>query len=297
MPEDRGAAWLLRLQPYLFIAPALLILLFIIVYPVVDVFRLALSHTDRAGNVTGFAGVANFERMLADPVFWRVVLQTVWWTTSILVVTTVISMVAALLLDREFTGRVFFRVAILLPWTVSAAVMAITWRYIYSQEYGLLNHTLKALGLIQQNIPWLGLPTLALAAVVWVGVINSVPFTTLGFLAGLQSVPDDLYEAADIDGASSWAKFWNVTMPSMKHVFAVVTLVNVILIFRNFPIIWVLTQGGPVNYTDVIGTYIYKTAFRSLDWGTASAISVFGFIVLMVFVVAYNFAVLRERVR
>lgn len=282
-----------KVDAYRFIAPSVLLFALVGIIPIGVVFYNAFFTIEPAGS-SRFVGLENFRSLFGDEVFWRVLKNTGVWTVSMVIVTTLVSLAAATLLNRDFKGRTLARVLTMLPWTIPPAIYAIVWKYIYNGSFGSLNLLLKSLHAIRGNVYWLSVPGVALGAVIWVGVLNSVPFTTLVLLGGLQAIPRCLYEAAEIDGATSWGKFRYITLPSLRYVLMVVTLFNTIFIFRNFPIVWVLTQGGPVNYTEIMATYIYKTAFKALNWGLASALAVLGFGILMVFVLGYTFAVGRQ---
>jgi multiple sugar transport system permease protein len=223
----------------------------------------------------------NFKALFRDPAFWQVVRQTVVWTISTIVVATVISMVLALLLNRTFTGRGIARTLVVFPWTVSFVFVALLWRLILDPEYGHLNGILKSFHLISENIAWLATPGTAFLSVIWVGITLTIPFTTIVLMAGLQSIPHDVNEAALVDGASPWQIFHSITMPLLTPLLSVANLINLMYIFNSFPIIWVMTEGGPVNYTDTLVTYLYKLAFRYLDFGAGSALALLCFLMLM----------------
>jgi len=284
------------LNAYFLVSGLVILLGLIIFYPTVEVLIMSFSHLDPMGNVQAFAGFANFRHLLIDnPLFFLTLYQTFLWTVSMVIITTIISLVAAELLNRSFQGRTLMRLAVVLPWTISPAILAFIWRYIYDGHYGLLNLVLKNLGIIKENISWLAYPNTALPAAIWVGINNSVPFTTLCLLGGLQGISSEVYEAAEIDGASGWSRFFYITLPLLKPVFVVVTLFNVILIFRSFPIIWVLTRGGPGHFTEIIGTYIYKTAFKALDAQVASATAIVAMFILLTFTIFFIKLSLKEK--
>jgi len=283
------------LNAYLLVSGLVILLVLIIFYPTVEVFIMSLCYTTSKGQIQAFAGLANFRRLLVDnPLFFLTLYQTFLWTVSTVGITTIISLVAAELLNRSFRGRTLMRLAIILPWTISPAILALIWRYAYDRYYGLLNPVLKSFGIIKENISWLAYPNTALPAAIWVGINNSVPFTTLSLLGGLQGISPELYEAAQIDGASGWSRFWHITLPLLKPVFVVVTLFNVILVFRSFPVVWVLTRGGPGHFTEIIGTYIYKTAFKALDTQVASATAIVTLFILLIFAIFFTKASFRE---
>jgi len=206
--------------------------------------------------------------------------QTLVWTVTMLLLATPISVALALVLNREFRGRILARAIVFAPWAVSFVFTAVVWRYIFDPYYGHMNSVARFFFGSGFHASWLGSPSTAMACVIWVGVTLTIPFTTIVTLAGLQSIPHELLEAAKIDGAGPWQSFLHVILPLLQPVLTVATLVNLIYIFNSFPIIWTMTEGGPVNYTDTLVTFLYKRAFRGLDFGVAAAISVIGFVIL-----------------
>jgi multiple sugar transport system permease protein len=269
------------LLAYTFLIPSFILLFFVILIPVLNTFINAFYKLDKAGRRQSFSGLDNFQALFNDPSFWQVSRQTFIWTVSMLVIATVISFILALLLNRQFIGRGVARTLIIFPWTISFVFVALLWRLILDPEYGHLNGLLKSLHIIDENIAWLATPTTAFASVIWVGITLTIPFTTIVLLAGLQSIPQDVHEAAIVDGASNWQVFRSITLPLLTPLLSVANLINLMYIFNSFPIIWVMTGGGPVNYTDTLVTYLYKLAFRFLDFGAGSALALLCFVVLM----------------
>jgi multiple sugar transport system permease protein len=272
---------------YLCLVPSSLLMLAIIFIPVVNVFTMAFSKTDQVGTPIEFVGLDNFVRLFNDPIFPQIVRQTLIWTVVMLVIATPISIALALVLNRVFRGRIFARAIIFSPWAVSFVFISVLWKYIFDTYYGHLNPLLSLLTGRAVQIAWLGKPEIALASVIWVGITLTIPFTTILVLAGVQSISPELIEAAKIDGASASQTFWKIKLPLLRSVITVGTIVNTIYIFNSFPIIWAMTEGGPVNYTDTLVTYLYKVTFRNLDFGKGAAISLVGFLFLMVFSILY----------
>ncbi len=277
-----------RKLAYRFILFPVVLFVGVAVIPIFYVFRDSLYSISRTTGPDTFVGLRNFTSLFSDQVFWKVLQNTAIWTLSMVIITTISSMVVALLLNGKFFGVTVARTLVMLPWTIPPAIYAIIWRFIYNGHFGALNNLLLSLNIIDEPVFWLSTPSYALPSVIWVGVLNSIPFTVLVLLGGLSSIPEELYEAASIDGCGGWSKFWHITLPLLKSTLEVITIFNVILIFRNFPIVWGLTEGGPLHSTEIISTYIYKTAFRALDWGSASALSVVAFAILVVFVIIFS---------
>ena len=273
---------------YLALAPSALLMLVVIFYPILTTFALSLCKVARTGRIQGYAGLTNFGTFLHDPLFWRVMKQTGIWTVSCVAITIVISLYVAALLNEKIPLRGLARGIVLLPWATSLTISSVIWRWILNREHGMLNQVLLALHVIHEPIGWLARPEASFPAIIGIGVWVSIPFTAIVLLAGMQSIPDDLHEAALIDGAGAWQRFRSVTLPLLKPVLLVVTLLNVIYVFNSFPIIWTLTRGDPANRTDTLITYLYKVAFDYQDYGPASAMAVLTFVVLLVFSVLYT---------
>jgi multiple sugar transport system permease protein len=235
---------------------------------------------------TSVGTLDNWRAVLNDPAFTGGVLpRTLAWTMGVVVLTVVLSLPAALLLQAPFRGRKWVRTAMLLPWAVPLPISAIVWRFILDGQIGTLNALLAKAGI--DGPVWLAQASTAFPMVVWVGVWASVPFTVVTLLAGLQGIGVDVVEAAALDGAVGWKRFRYVTLPLLRPVLNVAVVLNTVYVFNSFPIIWVLTQGGPAGSTDTLITYLYKTAFRFSRPGPAQVMGVVSFVVLLAFSWAY----------
>ena len=214
--------------------------------------------------------------------------QTVIFAFGTVALTVVVSFPLALILNSRFPGQTLAKALILIPWAMPYAVSAITWRWIFHGQMGALNYFLGQTGIIKEYVVWLGDPILAFGAAMFVEVWSSVPFMTITFLAGFQAIPPAIYDAAKMDGASAWREFWDMTVPQMRNVIMVVTLLSIIWAFRSFGTIWILTQGDPVYRTDIAVTYLYKLAFENLKFGPGYALAVGIFVVLTIFSILYT---------
>jgi multiple sugar transport system permease protein len=270
-----------NITPYLCLLPTALLIVGILFIPVIRTFSSAFSEFNEIGMPVGWSGFENFRFLFADPVFPQIIRQTIIWTVAITVIATPMSVAAAFILNRPFRGRLLARMIIFAPWAVSFVYVAIVWKFIFDPFFGHFNAVLGWFNLDTVSTPWLGQPNSAFAAVIWVGILLTIPFTTIVTLAALQSVPEDVIDAARIDGASGWRLTRDVTIPLIQPVLMVATLVNIIYIFNSFPIIWVMTGGGPVNSTDTIVTYLYKVTFSNNQYGEGAALSVLSFVILM----------------
>jgi multiple sugar transport system permease protein len=282
-----------RAAPLWLIAPSLLLALFIIGYPIFDLVRTATYEVNRFGQLRDFIGLGHFADLFADPVFWGALWRTLIWTAGVVLGTIAVSVPVALILNEDFAGRGLARVIIMLPWAISLTMTAIVWRWTLNGQAGMLNATLFELGVIDRPIEWLATADTAFPMEIAIGILVSIPFTTTVFLGGLSSVPEDIYEAARIDGATGWQRFRYLTLPLLRPFINIALVLNIIYVFNSFPIIWVLTQGGPANSTDILVTYLYKLAFRFGRLGEASAVSLVMFAVLLAFTIVYALMLMR----
>jgi multiple sugar transport system permease protein len=282
------------LLPYALVAPGFLLAALIVVWPLVQLSIIGTGDVNRFGQVRGFAGFENFNAVFTDPDFLGALRRTAVWTLCIVAGTIVLSFPVALVLDRDFYGRGLARIIIMLPWAVSLTMTAIVWRWALEGESGMLNSALRGLGLIDRNIQWLAQASTAFPMQILIGILVSVPFTVTIFLGGLASIPEDLQEAATLEGASAWQAFRTITLPLITPFVNIAVVLNTIYVFNSFPIIWVTTQGGPANSTDILVTYLYKRAFIVGRLGEASALSLLMFLILLGFTILYVVLVNRQ---
>lgn len=266
---------------YMLLFPALAVLIVFMLYPIVYVFLMAFFRTNKLGQIMNFFGFGNFSLLFKNKAFWQVTIRSVIWTIIGVSSKTVAGMIIALLLNVEFTGRKIYRTLVIIPWASSVPISALLWQWTYQSEFGLLNHTLKATGLWNNPPLWLAYPRSAFFACMYVDIWIGIPFMAMVFLAGLQAIPQDIYESAKVDGASAWMTFWRITVPMLKRVLLVATLLSSLWTFNDFNVIYILTKGGPVNKTDILITFIYKYSFQFLKFGPAAAMSVITFAILL----------------
>jgi ABC-type sugar transport system permease subunit len=283
---DRDA-WFLLL-------PALLPVLLLSVGPLL--YGLSLAFTDAQSGrreVTGFTGLANLSDLRLDSLFWDSFRIGLIWAVSVTALQLLLSLGLALLLDQNLRFRWLARTLALVPWAMPEVVVGVMWRLVYNQDAGILNSTLRDLHLISENVDWLAGISLALPAVIVVGVWAGMPQTTVVLLAGLQNVPLDLHEAAALDGAGLWQRFRSVTWPALKPVVLAITSLNFIWNFNSFGLVYGLTGGGPGGATRLPMLFAYEEAFRYGQFGYAAAMGL-----VMVAVVAVLLTVfLRNRLR
>jgi ABC-type sugar transport system permease subunit len=218
-----------------------------------------------------------------------VALNTLVWVAAVVGLTLVVSLALAQFLDLEFPGRRLVRWALIVPWAASLIMTSKLFVWIYDYYFGILNRVLVALRVIPRPVDWLGDDTTVMGAMILVGVFVSLPFTTYVLLAGLQSIPDDVYEAARVDGASAWRAYRSVTLPLLRPALLVAAVLNMIYVFNSFPIVWTLNDRNPGFGHDTLITYMYKIAFKSAlrDVGLAGALGVVNVLVTLAAVLVY----------
>lgn len=273
--------------PWLLILPGFALALFIISYPFANIVYQSVHEVSRFGVVRDFTGLTNFHTIFADPVFIETLQRTLLWTVAVVGGTIIVSVPVALILNQDFYGRGVARTITMLPWSVSLTMTAIVWRWAFNDEFGMVNLGLQQLGLIDAPVHWLADPALAFPVEIVVAILVSVPFTVTIFLGGLSSVPADIYEAARIEGASAWQQFRGLTLPLLRPFINIALVLNVIYVFNSFPIIWVMTQGGPGNGTHILVTYLYELGFRLGRPGEAAAVSLVMLAILLAFTGIY----------
>lgn len=275
------------LAPWLLILPSFALALFIVSYPFFNIVWQSVHEVSRFGQVRDFSGIANFATIFADPVFMTTLWRTLVWTVCVVGGTVLVAVPASLILVQDFYGRGLARTITMLPWSISLTMTAIIWRWAFNDEFGLINLGLQQMGIISQPLHWLADPALAFPLEIMIGILVSVPFTVTIFLGGLSSVPTDIYEAARIEGANAWQQFRKLTLPLLRPFINIAIVLNVIYVFNSFPIIWVMTQGGPDNGTHILVTYLYELAFRLGRPGEAAAVSLVMLLMLLAFTGVY----------
>lgn len=281
-------------EPYLWILPSVILMAIFIIIPIGFVFRMAFSQVTKSGLIKDFAGFANFQKVLGSPKFTMVLKNTVIWTILVVVLSTVLGFILALLLNNEFKGRKIARAIVVFPWATTLVIQASAWKFIINTDYGALNTLLKSLGIIQQNVNWTPTPEAYFAWEIACGIFVTIPFVCFTALSGLQSIDNSLYEAATVDGSNYWQKLFHITLPLVKPSLTVATVLNIIYVFNSFPIVWTMTKGDPASRTDTLVTYLYKLAFYNGKQGEAAAVSVIGFLILLVCASCYMISTLKK---
>ncbi len=282
------------IEPYIWILPSVILMAIFIIVPIGFVFRMAFSQVTKAGLIKGFAGFANFSKVLGSSKFTMVLKNTVVWTVLVVVLSTVLGFILALILNNQFKGRKVARAIVVFPWATTLVIQASAWKFIINTDYGALNTLLKTLGIIQTNVNWTPTPGAFFAWEIACGIFVTIPFVCFTALSGLQSIDSSLYEAAIVDGASYWQKLFHITLPLVKPSLTVATVLNIIYVFNSFPIVWTITKGDPASRTDTLVTYLYKLAFYNGKQGEAAAVSVIGFLILLVCASCYMVSTLKK---
>ena len=283
-----------RTEPYLWILPSIILMFVFIVIPIGYVFYMSVSEISKAGLIKGFAGLANFKKVLGSAKFALVLKNTIIWTVAVVVLSTVLGFILALLLNNAFKGRKIARAIVVFPWATTLVIQASAWKFIIDTDYGALNTLLKSLGIISTNVNWTPTPEAFFAWEIACGIFVTIPFVCFTALSGLQSIDSTYYEAANIDGANYWDKLFKITVPLVKPSLTVATVLNIIYVFNSFPIVWTITKGDPASRTDTLVTYLYKLAFYNGKQGEAAAVSVIGFLILLVCASVYMVSTLKK---
>lgn len=269
------------LTPYLFLAPALIVLVLMVFWPALQAFR--LSFMEYGYDVTQapeWVGLKNFQRLSQDKVFWQTLRNTVLYLICVVPVLAIAPLLLAILVNQKLKGIRWFRVAYYTPVVVSMVVAGIAWKWLYA-ENGLLNQIIS--GITRQDIsfPWLTSPSWVLFSVMAVTIWKGLGYYMVIYLAGLQGLPADLYEAAAIDGSDGWRKHWDITLPLMKPYIFLVGVISAIAATKVFEEVFIMTQGGPRSASKTVVYYVYESAFKDLDMSYACTIGLVLFLIIL----------------
>lgn len=278
---------------YLLLVPTLVVVIGLIGYPFV--LSLYFSVTDKvlARSEINFVGLANYIDLLDDPIFLRTVWNTFNYTVTAVFFKMALGLAMALTLNEIKRMRRFWRAAFLLPWVVPSSLSVLAWVWMFDSQASIITYFLNQLGLVDGKIPWLGIPALAMAAVQTVNIWRGVPFFGMILLAGLVTVPQDLYEAATVDGANAIQRFKAITLPHITPILIVATLFSFVRTLGDFQIVWILTKGGPINSTHLIATLAFRSAIQGADLAKGAAIAAFLF-PFLVLIIALQLRYLRR---
>lgn len=278
---------------FLLTLPALVLFCAIVLYPLVGSLATSLFEQSLVLSGREFVGLDNFRQVLDDQ-FWPVLGHTLVFTGLSTLAPLIIGFALALALNARLPGRAVLRGAFLFPWVIPGVVVSFAWLWIFNANYGLLNGILVGLGLIDTPVSWLGDPNTAMGAVIVAKTWASFPWIMVMILAGLQTVPQVLYEASGMDGAGTLRQFWHITLPALRRILGIVVLLEVIWNFQHFDMIYVLTGGGPAGSTTTFAVAVYETAFKGFDLGRAGALGALWLVLLLGLVVVYVRVAERE---
>jgi multiple sugar transport system permease protein len=278
---------------FLLVLPLVLVLVVLLLYPVVS--ALVLSFQDKMLGTPGeFIGLDNYKELLfADPHFYQVVRNSFVFTFFSITGKLIIGMGMAVLLNQHIKARNLFRGWLLLPWIAPTFVTALTWRWMFDGTSGIINFLLTGAGILDAPIAWLGQSSTALGAVIVTNIWRGFPFFGVSLLAGMQAIPAENYEAAEVDGASPWQKFWNITVPGLRTVLIIVTMLSTIWTFNDFTVVYIMTGGGPSFATQIFATYTYNLGFVGSRLGYAIAVSTTLTPVLIILILLLSPLILR----
>lgn len=282
-----------KLDGYLFVFPIVFLLATLIIYPMLYGLYISFFNTNLVSKWK-FVGLKYYIDAFQEPAFYRSLGLTFQFMILVVIGHFVIGFIVALLLNREFRGRTFFRVIFTMPWFFPEAVVALLFTWILNPMYGVLNSILKGLGIISTNVSWLGSKELALPTVIFVCIWKGFPLVMTMILAGLQSIPKDHYEAATIDGASRIEQFRYITLPSLKPILATVLILDSVWWFKQYTLVYTMTSGGPGTATSLISLSIYGTAFNDLRFGKGAAWGIIVFVICYLINLIYKVVLKKD---
>jgi multiple sugar transport system permease protein len=266
----------------LLILPTALVMALMILFPFFYAIWLSFLRKSPISPKASFIGFENYAYIFKDSEYWHSFNNGIIWTGSSIILMLVFGIGIALLMHQNFRGRSIFRGLVLFPYMVPTIVATLVWQWLFNDMYGIVNHFLESIGVINAPLVWLGDPFWAMVTCIFVNVWKFTPFVVIVILARLQTIPQEFYEAAKMDGASAWGRFWTITLPQLRSVLIIVILLRFLWTYRNFDIIWLLTRGGPLISTQNLPVYGYRVAFLSMFMGRGAAIAVTIFVFLAI---------------
>ncbi len=273
---------------YAYVLPALIVMGLVIVYPLFDVLRLSFFYTSPYGGAERFVGLDNYREAIADPNFGLVLRNTIVWTVFSTIFAIILGLLAALALVRPIRFRGIFRSILFIPYIISAVTAAFLWKWLYHADFGVISGMLIGAGAIKLPIKFIDSTALVMPSIIVANVWKEFPFAMIMFLAGLQAIPEHLYNAAKVDGAGRWRRFTDITIPQLMPVLTITSILLIIANINAFTIVWVLTGGGPAYQSQIFITHLYSVAFvGSPHFELAAALGVLIFLALMIFAIIY----------
>ena len=284
-----------RLFPYVLISPALIVTVAIIFIPIIQTSVMSLfSYILWKPKDTRFIFLGNYAAVLKDEVFWISIKNTLIWIVGTISLQLILGFITALLLNQDFKWRGLARALILIPWVTPSVITALMWRWMYDGNSGVINDLLVRMGILQEYFPWLANSSTALGAIMIALMWQGFPFFAIMILAGLQAIPQSLYQAADVDGATTFQKFTRITLPMLLPILLTTLLLRIIWVANSMDVIYVMTGGGPGYSTHTLPVLSFIRAYKALDFGYASTLAIYLTLFLIVFVAFYIFKVLKS---
>lgn len=271
-----------------FLVPALLIIAFVLLFPIIQTIVLSFGRNSISIFYDyEFAGLANYQRLLKTPRFITSLNNTILFTAVTVPIELVVGIGLALVLNRQFRGKGLVRMAVLFPWALPTALNALMWRWMFNTEFGLFNSILTDTGLTVERVNWLGAIPTAMASMMFVSIWKTSSFMALLLLAGLQTIPDDLYEAGSVDGTNRWTAFRHLTLPLLRPAIMVSVLLRTMDAMRAFELPFNLTDGGPLTSTETLSLYSYRAIFQYVNFNLGSSAIIIQFIIIMAISIVY----------
>lgn len=280
--------------PWAFLAVPLIMYLIWVIVPIGRTFYYSLSDWDGLSKNIKFVGLENFKNLFSDRIFTTALLNNIKWFIFFIIIPVPVGLGFAMLLDMKLPGSKLFKTLVYLPMTLSFVVIGTMWSWIYEPQYGALNSFLHAIGLDFLATPWLSDPNMVTFSLIFAAIWRQIPYMMVLFLAGLKNVSKDQVEAAIVDGANSWQRFWNVILPALKPSMIVAVTVSIIDSLRAFDIVFVMTKGGPFHSSTVLANFMYIEAFNNYRMGYGSAIAVIQFAITFGFIILYLLNVMKN---
>lgn len=271
----------------LLLLPAVVLFALLILYPFGNSLWLSFNRINTMTLASSFTGLSNYREVLSSPEFWQSLVTTMVWTVGSLVLQVGLGVAVALMLHQNLWFRSLARGLILFPYLLPMVVAVLVWKWLFNDLYGVINHLLMSAGIIAMPVDWLGSMPNAMVAIILIGGWKYFPFVVLAVLARLQTIPEQLYEAARVDGASAFARFFDITLPQLRNVLAIIVLLRAIWDFKEFDLIYMMTGGGPVSSTETLPLLVYKQAFPLMQMGKAAATAMLMMAVMSLFMVVY----------
>ena len=274
-------------QGILLILPAIIVMGLFTAYPLFEGLRIAFTNTHLLKEGAGYIGFQNFIRLLSDEIFWISLYHSVLLTAVVVFLQFVLGLILALAMNQKLPGMSLFKSIVMASWVIPVAATVILFKFMAQPDVGLINIVIRSLGFEDLNRYWLGDPDVALPFIMLLHLWRNVPFYGVAFLAAMQAIPNSFYEAAEIDGANAWYKFWYITLPGIRKMVIVMVTIHVLWTFNNFDFVYLATGGGPVNATDVLPVYVYRQCWSSYTVGYGASIGTVMLLLLMLYFIVF----------